>query len=587
MGLNKIQGRKINKERIWVGDIEAKNWNEEFVMGGFYDGQEYYIFDSLEDMFNFILSKAKYNPIVYFHNFSYDFSFIFEKVIEKNLKWTLIRNNSLIYQLRIFLGKNSIYFRDSYVLLKRGLDELGEKFLGRGKIEFDYQKDIEDLNKTEIYLKNDLKILYDVLIKFFEQIDYLNVISASSLSLVSFRRKLEKSIPYKITKNLDEYGRKFYCGGRNEIFKFYGQNLIGYDVNSMYPYVMSKYEFPFGDVKFTYRASANKLGFYKVNILSKTDDYIPFLYLKLNKLFFINSDVQDYIFYLNSYELDVLDELKIRYKILEGIEFEEKDFIFKDFINELYEQRKKAKDENNAVMDYILKIIMNSLYGKFGQKRERKNYFSESSVSIKKIIDNNFKGKNVEVEYINYGIFEVREEIAGADYLNVFFSAMITSLARIELFRLLKKYESNVYYCDTDSLYLDCEIDKSLIGNDMGKLKIEKKLDEVIFLLPKLYVFKIGGKDGSVAKGFKRLIQFNEVKDYIDNGIEVKDEFVKPASFIELIKDYKYIEKKFSISRGIKRVIKSIKSSYDKRKIVDNFNTIPYFLSEIIKKEKI
>ena len=47
----------------------------------------------------------------------------------------------------------------------------------------------------------------------------------------------------------------------------------------------------------------------------------------------------------------------------------ESDYIFKDFVQHFYTARQKHRD--NPVLNYLFKLILNSLYGKFGQlKRE-------------------------------------------------------------------------------------------------------------------------------------------------------------------------------------------------------------------------
>lgn len=70
MSLKKVKGRRIKIERIFVGDIEAINWVQEFKLGGYYDGENYYLFDKLDEFVEFALSKEKRNPIFYFHNLS-------------------------------------------------------------------------------------------------------------------------------------------------------------------------------------------------------------------------------------------------------------------------------------------------------------------------------------------------------------------------------------------------------------------------------------------------------------------------------------------------------------------------------------
>ena len=49
----------------------------------------------------------------------------------------------------------------------------------------------------------------------------------------------------------------------------------------------------------------------------------------------------------------------------------EKGKIFHNFVNDFYNLRLKYKQEGNEIMTYFTKLILNSLYGKFGQKTEQ------------------------------------------------------------------------------------------------------------------------------------------------------------------------------------------------------------------------
>lgn len=597
MSLKPVKGRKIKVERIFVGDIEAQNWVEKFVLGGFYDGSNYYLFDKIDEMIEFILSKEKMNPIVYFHNLSYDSLFIIEYLISKNYYFQIVKSSSYVYQIKVkrsINSKNSVYFRDSYILLRSSLNEASRIFLNDEKEEFDYDKDFLDKSKLESYLKKDLYLLYNVLMKFFETIDFVNSISLSSLSLIKFRQSLDYEIYYKINNSLDQYGRQFYFGGRCEIFKFSGENINVYDFNSMYPFVMSNFEYPFGKCYFVYRRNFRRIGFYKVRLKFIYDDYISPLPLKKSKLYFVNNDTFDNIYFLNSYELDLLEEEGYyNYEIIEGIEFEKRGFIFKDYINDLYNKRVEAKKSNNKILDYVMKLMLNSLYGKFGQSRIKKTYITEYQVDyfynkIKSISDEEKRQKMLidlknRLVYIGHNIYSYEVGLNFAEYLNVYISALTTSLARIHLYKFLKKYQSNVYYCDTDSIFVDCEIDSKYVDNfKLGKLKLEKKFSQVYFLLPKFYSYiDSSGRKGSVAKGFKRFVDISEILNFLSGGI-LSDEYIEPASFIEAMRNISYLKEKYSTTRAIKRVKKYIRSLYDKRKIVSINDTYPFGYSEII-----
>lgn len=51
---------------------------------------------------------------------------------------------------------------------------------------------------------------------------------------------------------------------------------------------------------------------------------------------------------------------------ISGYLFEKMESPFKDFVSTLYESRLKARNDKNEALAYVYKILMNSLYGRFG-----------------------------------------------------------------------------------------------------------------------------------------------------------------------------------------------------------------------------
>lgn len=67
---------------------------------------------------------------------------------------------------------------------------------------------------------------------------------------------------------------------------------------------------------------------------------------------------------------------------------------------------------------------------------------------------------------------------------SVAISAAITAGARTHINYLLKIYD--VYYTDTDSVYIKGKLDPKFVGDIIGQFKLEGVFDEVIFLAPKV-----------------------------------------------------------------------------------------------------
>jgi hypothetical protein len=108
-----------------------------------------------------------------------------------------------------------------------------------------------------------------------------------SLAFAIFRAKFLKDhkIPL-ITGQMFHDLRKSFSGGAVDIYKPYGRNIKGYDVNSLYPTQMNQFPMPVG--KITYfegnilKIDPDAFGFFEVDISAPSDLNIPILQTKIN-----------------------------------------------------------------------------------------------------------------------------------------------------------------------------------------------------------------------------------------------------------------------------------------------------------------
>lgn len=122
-----------------------------------------------------------------------------------------------------------------------------------------YNKEMSELLEykiriqSELYLKDDLIALSECLVEFNDKIFNNFKINTfwhytiSGLTLNIFRVKYLKDFKLvKLSKSLNnELRKKGYNGGIVDVYYSHGENLFGYDVNSLYPYVMID-EYPNG-----------------------------------------------------------------------------------------------------------------------------------------------------------------------------------------------------------------------------------------------------------------------------------------------------------------------------------------------------
>lgn len=177
------------------------------------------------------------------------------------------------------------------------------------------------------------------------------------------------SIPYPV----NELAYRSYFGGRFEMLKrgFIGTAFL-YDINSAYPFALTQ----FPDItqgKWVKRKSIHpdaKLGFFRILANIPDCEYVPpFPYRKNGLLIFPSGKFETYV---------TLAELQACkndswFKILDSYQFVPSSGArpYKDFIEKLYLKRLELKRKGDP-LQLPIKIILNSIYGKTGQKVNRK-----------------------------------------------------------------------------------------------------------------------------------------------------------------------------------------------------------------------
>lgn len=479
------------------------------------------------------------------------------------------------------------------------------------------------------YLYHDCKGLYQCLEKFFSW----SLVSKTKKTwtiagqAVNVFRLFLKTPLYSIPDhdkyadgNVDAFVREAYFGGRTEVFKpIFDAEVLNldwlyyYDVNSLYPTMMSKFKYP---NKFKARVygpsqyNPKDLGVWKCRVRVPKDMYMPPLPVKHNmKLIFPTGDFTGQwtiyeIEYAKSCGVEVLE-------YIEGCIFEDGGYVFKSFINSLYELRLEAKRNKDKVTDTMTKLIMNSTYGRMGISKEKNNLvFDVGQEAPLRLIT------ELEVNGINLRLSEVPAEM-GEAFSNVAIACYVTSYARVHLHREASKVGvKHIYYCDTDSLFSDKKMET---GTELGEMKLEYKCRSACFLMPKTYANEeIYEEDGKVKalklvmKGFdyKKIVNKFTVFDFMEflrgdadkifvtetprfstfktalrlGGFTVMKNDPKLVEARDQAKEDEYFKKTGKKKKFVKNEylvpVKRLSSFYDKRIIVeDGFDTVPINLS--------
>ncbi|MHA2087031.1 MAG: DNA polymerase [Promethearchaeota archaeon] len=499
----KKRSGNIRKKKKAVFDIEAQKWVD-FLLLGFYDGREFKFFYSIESFLKYVLSKRYYGYCIYAHfGGKYDFLFLLDKMYDSA---EIVENNGAIVEIKIGFQpyrnrfnqlkyKNYIRFRDSFRLMPTSLKKITETFkVDHLKGEIDFNK-IKIDDETKKYLKNDVIGLYESLEKFETEINNLGgeiKLTIASTAMDLFQRKFMKdSWIFQTYPQYDEFVRTGYYGGRSEVFKKHLKDGYYYDINSLYPYVMMINYFPVGSPIFIkeYKYDRTEEGMVEIECHIPKDFNIPLLPQHINNMMLFTTGRIRGIYPMPF--LRKLEDLGIDFVCFNALIFG-KEKLFENYVNILYNYRLKHKDDE---MGFICKILLNSLYGKFAQKVMRKNFFVNPSMTE---LMEYVKNKDEVFTYNEIKDVWYYETILDLNYILPAISCYVTCYAQLEIYKYLENFPVN--YCDTDSIFTTGKIKTS---TEIGKLKLEMKIKEAIFLSQKLYaIIDNEGNEKIIAKGF-------------------------------------------------------------------------------------
>lgn len=497
-------------------DVKKKKerWKE------YFDSEVYKVWDDIAKF-----NRKKTKVYVYAHNMGYDLiatsgitklvenGYIVSNYFEKGnvfiMNFHKMENDGNVDRSIVLLSSTN-YFAES-------LASLGKTF-GLEKLDFDYENGT--IEEAVIYCKRDVEILKRAVEEFLNFVEEENLgCTAKTLAGQAFNAFRHRFMKHEIiihdNEVILELEREAYCGGRVEcrrIGKFTGK-FYYYDVNSMYPYVMRDYKYPTKLRTVQLNCTLNRLTKFIdqgkcliAKCIVETEEPVFPVKINNNLIFPVGK------FYTTISTPEIIYGLEKGYikgvKIVAVYDAEE---IFKDYVNYFYTMRQKSKLEGDKVRDKMYKLLLNSLYGKFGQKGEQWERIGSAPIDKVGVFEiyNETTGEHETVKIFGGSMFKKVNETESYNSFPAI-AAHVTAYARMTLYNYMQIAGfRNVYYVDTDSLFVNATGHENLEPYhnelELGKIKLETEAEELSIYAPKDYEFGKIVKRKGIKKGSEKI----------------------------------------------------------------------------------
>lgn len=351
---------------------------------------------------------------------------------------------------------------------------------------------------------------------------------------------------YEVNGNLRKYLSNFVTGGRVEVNEHYikkviEQKIADYDGVSLYPSAIDRLcreqGLPLGKaqtIKTTDKKELDKLNYYMVKIkITKINKYqqLPMVSYKDDTgiLRYINVINEPIISYVDMITLnDWIEFQGIEYEIINGVYWNEGyNNKMGEVMNILFNDRLKFKKKKNNSMQEILKLMMNSSYGKTITKLSKKTNIVVDNDKKEQFIADNFNNI-IEIKLLNQLQSVATITKLDSSYNMSHVGCFILSYSKRimnEVFNVANDNKCTLYYTDTDSIHCNYDdvviieegfrkvYNRELTGKNMGQFHIDFKMKDAegeiyatksIFLGKKCYIDKLQSidEDGKIINDY-------------------------------------------------------------------------------------
>lgn len=478
--------------------------------------------DMLDQFFGFIIDKPK--PVVwYFHFGQYDWRYFLDYIVAQEYDVDIgMRTETDIYEIRIRIPgtKPWVVLRDSYALWNSSLEKLAECFCPEiPKLEIDVAN-FDPTNPEHVeYARRDVQILLVGLPRLFDMLSEHFSVTAGATTAGTAIKAWQRSLPKETIFNPLPYGelelfiRQAYYGGLVFLTsQKVHRDVCTYDLNSSYPASMCEFGVPYGRAVRSRDYCEGLMGIYRARVRAPENLVVPILPARDQRggMRWYGGEFETVVT-----NRELIFAAKHGYEILEiyeGIVFEETVYPFNDFVDKCKLIRKffKGKPE-----EMLAKLMQNSVYGKFGTRRERLRMLQAAALD-----DEDLLGA---IPYDEAGHWYTKKELDEEMLCMPHWAVFITAHSRLRLLQAVYAVgPENCIYGDTDSITIRRGFEHLInIGDEYGQWKLEKEWDYFRAIAPKVYTGVLkDGKFKGAAKGLPRKgITETNWRELLENGV--------------------------------------------------------------------
>jgi hypothetical protein len=450
----------------------------------------WHYFTEAVDFWAFVYSHTKRKRKLWLiaRNVDFDFTILqgWHYLRQVGFKLKFFHSSGVTTVISVKSRHGSIIFVDSLNWFRESLQKTGKR-IGLPKLSIDF----ETCSEKELiaYCRRDVEIElenFKLFVKFLEdnQISRLRyTIGSTALSAFLFAGGGGKIYIHNNEQAI-ELERDSFRGGRVECFYIgekTNERLYILDVNSLYPAVMHNSFYPVRYRKIVTSCSPDTLRnriktFAAIaQVLIETDE--PAYAVRRNYTIF---PVGCFWVTLTTPELQYAFA-RGHVKEVRRAVFYKQIKLFEHYVERFYKLRRKFESTGRGDYAEICKLLLNSLYGKFGQKADVWEKVGDCPGEPDRI-EVTFRTGGLRATQIRYLLGEVFELIGFEECFNSFpaIASHVTAYGRMYLYELMNQAgQGNYFYCDTDSLIVNevglCNLENRIDSVSLGSLKVQEQ----------------------------------------------------------------------------------------------------------------